>query len=69
MSQKAHERLRKKYHSKGTSPKNNCYGNYHSDVYDNQNKRKRLLTKQEKRSLFRWWRNYEINGKMTKYPL
>ena len=68
-SQKAHLALRNKYFSAGTSPKNLCYGNYHSECYDHQRERGKMLTKQEKRSLFQWWHNYEIKGKTTKYPL
>lgn len=68
-SQKAHLALRDKYFNASTTPKNLCYGNYHSDCLEYQSKHGKMLTKQEKRSLFQWWHNYEIKGKATKYPL
>ena len=68
-SQKAHLALRDKYFNASTTPKNLCYGNYHSDCLEYQSKLGKMLTKQEKRSLFQWWHNYELKGKATKYPL
>lgn len=68
-SQKAHLVLRDKYLNAGTTPKNLCYGNYHSDCFERQRNCGKLLTKQEKRSIFQFWQKYEIKGKATKFHL
>lgn len=68
-SQKAHYNLMSRYHSKGNTDKNRAYGNYHADCVDHQEKQGRVLSKPERKKLFSWWWNYEVEDKKTKYPL
>ena len=67
-SQQSHDRLMRSWHGKGNTDKNRAIGNYHSDCIDIQKEKGRILTKQEKRKLFSWWWDYEVNNKNGKRP-
>ena len=58
-SQKAHVRLMKLHHSRANTEKNRALGNYHAHCIDRQNESKRILSKQERRKMFKWWCNHE----------
>ena len=54
-SQKAHLRLSGKWKKEGNSDKARAYGNYHADCYHIQRDNGKILSKAERRKLFRWW--------------
>lgn len=58
-SQKAHARLNKLYLNRGNTDKNRALGNYHAECIDRQSRSKKVLSKQERRKMFKWWCNYE----------
>ena len=59
-SQRAHERLNRKYNfDLPSSARNRAYGNYHANVMDRQRAAGKVLPKSERESIFRWWWNYE----------
>lgn len=67
-SQEAHAKLNREWQSKGNTDKNRAYGNYHADCLDQQRAKGRILTKSERKKMFAWWWDYEVNGKHGKYP-
>ncbi len=64
-----HCELMEKWHSKSNTGENRAYGNYHADCIDQQRAQNRVLSKTERKKLFSWYWNYEVNGKRDKYPL
>ena len=68
MSQKAHAILRRKWMSKGNTDKSRAYGNYHADCYNQQNRQNRILSKAERKKLFKYWWSDDVENKRTKYP-
>lgn len=64
----AHRRLRDKYFRMGNSDKNRALGNYHSDCVGIQSDKKRILSKSERKRLFSYWWESEVNDKKIKYP-
>ncbi len=67
-SQNAHMRLNRLWQEKSNTAKNRAYGNYHACCIDEQKKLHRVLTRNERKKLFAWNWNYEVNEKRTLYP-
>ena len=68
-SQKAHERLNRKWHSQGKTDKNRALGNYHGDCLNVQNNLGRVLTKSERKKIFSWWWKNDVEKFFTPYPM
>ena len=65
-SQSAHKRLNLK-HSFGND-RNELKGNYHADVYNEQKRLGRVLTKKERKSIFNWWKKDISDVSPNPYP-
>ena len=54
-SLRAHYRLNGFYLDRGESDKNRVYANYHAECFNRQKQNNKVLSKQERQKIFKWW--------------